>query len=408
MQALIGQRVSSDINLVAQILILIGLWVGFALARRKRIRQHQAVQTTMVLVNSFFILFIMVTSFYNYVIAGGTTTGTVATLMMVHGLFGLLAELTGIYLILRMSTKLLPIRLRVKNFRVVMRSLLGLWTVLVVLGLGIYYYRYLAPKPAPATNSSLQQLVFAADDLQIHADEMAQAVDRGNLETAKRHAEHIINLVAGKNGAGYGDADHNGVVEDPGTGVGLLTYLAQAGDEAKAQGTDSRTTQALLGQIRDAAQRLQADAQAIIRAQDLAGTTQPIEEAAGLANLLRDPQTGLVAQYAQGLHLSTARPTAAAGSSATGAGQTATVTMENFTFTPKTLQIKKGTTVIFINRDSARHTVTSDTGKFESGNLDAGQSFQFQFTETGQFPYYCRYHGDKGGVDMAGVITVTP
>ena len=146
MQAILGQRLSSDINLVAQILILVGLWTGFLLARRKRIRQHQLMQTTMVLVNLFFILFVMITSFYNYVIAGGTVTGTVAQLMFVHGSLGLLAELTGIYLILRMSTHVIPPRLRVRNFRLVMRSLLGLWTVLVLLGFGIYYARYLAPK----------------------------------------------------------------------------------------------------------------------------------------------------------------------------------------------------------------------------------------------------------------------
>src|SRR5512133_3126606 len=150
MQALLGQRLSSDINLVAQLLILAGLWVGFVFARRKQIPRHQAVQTSMVLVNSLFIVFVMFTSFYNYVIAGGTTTGPVANLMMIHGLVGLAAELTGIYLILRMGTKILPASLRVKNFKLVMRSLLGLWTVLVLLGLGIYYARYLAPKPAAA------------------------------------------------------------------------------------------------------------------------------------------------------------------------------------------------------------------------------------------------------------------
>jgi plastocyanin len=408
MQGLIGQRLSSDINLAAQLLILAGLWVGFTFARRKQISRHQAVQTSMVLVNLFFILFVMATSFYNYVIAGGTTTRTVATLMIVHGLLGLLAELTGIYLILRMSTQILPSRLRVRNFRVVMRTLLGLWSVLVVLGFGIYYFRYLAPPPASTTGSALQQLIIAADDLQIHSDEMAQAASRGNLQTAKRHAEHIINLVAGKGGPGYGDADHNGIVEDPGNGTGFLTVVERARAEARSQGADTQAAEALLAQIQDASRRLQADAQAVIQANDLTGTTQPIEEAAGLANLLRDPQSGLIAQFAQSMHVAAARPTAAVQASSPGGAATVTVAMENFVFSPKNLQVKKGTKVVFVNHDSAKHTVTSDTGKFDSGDIGPGQSYQLQFDTPGQFPYYCRFHGDKGGVDMAGVIIVTP
>jgi plastocyanin len=382
--------------------------VGFFFARRQQIDRHRAIQTSMVLVNSFFIVFVMATSFYNYVIAGGTTTGTVATLMMVHGLLGLLAELTGIYLILRMSTQILPSGLRVKNFRAVMRVLLGLWSVLVVLGFGIYYYRYLAPKPAPAGGGALQQLVIAADDLQIHADEMAQAADRGNLETAKRHAEHLINLVAGKDGPGYGDADHNGIVEDPGNGTGFLTLIERARDEARTQGADTQAAETHLGQIQDASRRLQADAQAVIQAGDLKGITRPIEEAAGLANLLRDPASGLIAQFARSVHLASARPTAAVQASGPAGAATVTVAMDNFVFVPKTLQVKKGTTVVFVNHDSAKHTVTSDSGKFDSGDIGPGATYTFQFNEVGQFPYYCRFHGDKGGVDMAGVIVVTP
>lgn len=136
MQALIGQRLSSNINLIAQLLILIGLWIGAYFARRKQISRHQKIQTILVLTNSFFILFVMFTSFYNYIIAGGTVTGTVAILMMIHGVIGLVAELTGIYLILLISTKILPPALRLRNFKLVMRSLLGLWTVIIVLGLG--------------------------------------------------------------------------------------------------------------------------------------------------------------------------------------------------------------------------------------------------------------------------------
>ena len=83
-----------------------------------------------------------------------------------------------------------------------------------------------------------------------------------------------------------------------------------------------------------------------------------------------------------------------------------TVNMLGGEFAPKQLTIKKGTVVTFINLDRARHTVTSDDRKFDSGVITSGQSFTMTFDEVGAFPYYCDFHGGKGGVDMAGTIVV--
>jgi plastocyanin len=403
MHALIGQRTASDLNLVAQLLILAGLWVGFGFARRKQIPRHQAMQTTMVLVNSFFILFVMGTSFYSYVIAGGTTTGTVATLMIIHGVIGLLAELTGIYLILRMSTKILPAGLRVRNFRLVMRSLLGLWTALVLLGVGIYYARYLAPKPAVAV-SPLVLLVHGVDDLQIHAAEMSEAVSRGNLATAKRHAEHLVNLIVGKGSADYGDVDGDGVVEDPGDGTGAVVYLERVRASA---GQNAGSAAGILDQMQAAMVRLAGDAKAVVRAQDAGGVTQQIEEAMGLVGQLHDGPNALINQLGQALGEPVVRPTAVVGAAPSGAG-TVTVVMQNFAFSPARLQVKAGTSIVFVNRDAAKHTVTSDTGRFKSGDIGAGQSYTLKLDAPGSYPYYCEFHGDKGGVDMAATIEVTP
>jgi predicted neutral ceramidase superfamily lipid hydrolase len=144
MQLLISTRTSADINLIAQILMIVALWIGFYFAHTNQIPRHRNVQTAVVLVNIFLIAFVMITSFYSFIVLGGSTSGIVAQLMIVDGILGLLAELVGIYLVLRMRTQLVPPRFRVKNFMFVMRSLLGLWTLIVLLGLGIYYFRYLA------------------------------------------------------------------------------------------------------------------------------------------------------------------------------------------------------------------------------------------------------------------------
>ena len=406
MQALIGQRLSSDINLAAQILILAGLWTGFFFARRKQIPRHQAMQTTMVAVNSFFILFVMGTSFYNYIIAGGTRTGTVATLMIVHGILGLAAELTGIYLILRMSTSVLPRGLRVRNFKAVMRALLGLWTAIVVLGLGIYYYRYLAPRPAAAVNPLLP-VIHSADDVQIHADEMAVSVERGNLQTAKRHAEHLVNLIVGKAGAEYGDVDGDGIVEDPGDGTGALVYLDRARDTASRSGGDVARANAVIDQMKETMTRIAGDARAVIQAEQAGQVTQQMEDASALAAQLRGGPQGLVNQLGGALGMEVARPTPAVQAPAAQPGRV-TVSMQNFVFEPKTITVKAGTEIVFVNRDPAKHTVTSDTGKFDSGDIASGASYTLKLDQAGTYPYYCVYHGDKGGVDMAGTIIVEP
>lgn len=403
MQALLGQRLSSNINLIAQMLILVGLWVGFYFARRKQFTRHRHMQTTLVLTNLFFILFVMITSFYSYVILGGSLAGIVARLMIIHGSLGLIAELTGIYLILLMNTKLIPAQFRLQNIKIVMRSLLALWTLVILLGFGIYYYRYLPIKPASGT--AMASLLQAADDVQIHADELVATVQRDNLATAKRHAEHLINLVEGRTGADYGDADGNGFVEDPGDGTGALTYLDKARQEGiRASHPD---VQVVADQIKQEMIELVTNAKAVIAASDLRAVTSQIENVSRLANQIKEGPTGSVAQLASLSGLQGAAPTAAAPN-VTGQADTEIVVMKDFAFVPKDIKVKQGTTVIFVNQDQSKHTVTSDDGKFNSGDILPGKTYSYKFDVVGVFPYYCVFHGDKGGVDMAGTVEVVP
>ena len=79
-----------------------------------------------------------------------------------------------------------------------------------------------------------------------------------------------------------------------------------------------------------------------------------------------------------------------------------TVTIQNMAFNPSTLNIKVGTTVTWINKDSLTHDVTSDTGAFNSGNLTKGMSYNYTFNQTGSYPYHCSIHPN-----MKGTIVVT-
>jgi len=65
------------------------------------------------------------------------------------------------------------------------------------------------------------------------------------------------------------------------------------------------------------------------------------------------------------------------------------------------LTIAKGTTVRWTNNDTIAHTSTSDTGVFSSGNLNAGDHFDFTFQDSGTFPYHCTIHPG-----MVGTVVV--
>ncbi|MCI0491215.1 MAG: DUF420 domain-containing protein [Blastocatellia bacterium] len=249
-----GATFNADLNLLIQIAMGLALLYGMFLARRKKFRAHKYCQSSVMLLNLVMIFLIMVPSFHRQVEPQipselGDSYYLVAT---IHATLGTVAELLGLYIMLVAATKILPQRLRFKRFKPWMRAELALWWIVILLGLGTYYYWYIATPGGTAPQ--------------------------------------------------------------------------QAG-----------------------------------------ATTQP-------------------------------GPTASAP---------VTVTITNFQFEPKELTIPAGTTVIWIDQ-TGRHTVEADDGSFRSDTIVAGGRFEFKFDKPGTFPYYCNLHGEKGGVDMAGVITVTP
>lgn len=91
---------------------------------------------------------------------------------------------------------------------------------------------------------------------------------------------------------------------------------------------------------------------------------------------------------------SAAEASNAGGKSATGA---LAVQIKNFSFNPKDLEVPVGATVTWTNLNSVAHTATADNGEFNSGNLNPGQSYSFQFEKAGSFIYNCSYHPSMQG-----------
>ncbi|MGX9854854.1 cupredoxin domain-containing protein [Limimaricola variabilis] len=82
-------------------------------------------------------------------------------------------------------------------------------------------------------------------------------------------------------------------------------------------------------------------------------------------------------------------------------GQMHQVDIQGFAFQPATLTVAPGDTVVFTNRDAAPHTVTADSGAFDSGRLATGQTIGMSFNARGDYSYYCALHPR-----MRGSITV--
>jgi plastocyanin len=77
------------------------------------------------------------------------------------------------------------------------------------------------------------------------------------------------------------------------------------------------------------------------------------------------------------------------------------ISAKDDSFDPKSLNIKPGTTIQWVNNGKHVHTITSDNGKFDSGDIQPGGVFRAQFVTPGTYHYHCKHH--KG---MSGTIVV--
>lgn len=77
-------------------------------------------------------------------------------------------------------------------------------------------------------------------------------------------------------------------------------------------------------------------------------------------------------------------------------------------YIPLHLEVKVGTTVVWVNDDAVPHTIQSQdehgkvVGLFNSAPLKTGDRFAHKFTEPGVYNYFCTLHPWR-----VGVVTVT-
>lgn len=68
--------------------------------------------------------------------------------------------------------------------------------------------------------------------------------------------------------------------------------------------------------------------------------------------------------------------------------QTNTIIIQNSTFKPDPMNVKAGEMVRWTNHDNVPHKIISDTGYFESPNLNNGDTFTYTFGKKGEFNYH--------------------
>ena len=76
-------------------------------------------------------------------------------------------------------------------------------------------------------------------------------------------------------------------------------------------------------------------------------------------------------------------------------------------WSPNPVQVSAGTTVTWTNDDSQPHAVNSGenatpSGLFDSGIMAPAATFEYTFTEAGEYPYYCLLHPN-----MVGTVSVS-
>ena len=87
-----------------------------------------------------------------------------------------------------------------------------------------------------------------------------------------------------------------------------------------------------------------------------------------------------------------------AGSDAIAAGGSVrhTVMIEGTRYEPATVTVKRGQTVVWVNKDPFPHTVTAK-GVFDSHDIAAGKLWKYTARKAGEYAYTCTLHTNMKG-----------
>ena len=162
----------------------------------------------------------------------------------------------------------------------------------------------------PPIQAVLETAPMQAGHYDSHLRFAVEGLQAGDLAAAKRHAEHLINIVDGADGEAYGDWNDDGRTENPGDDFGLLPYLSLLRSLLLPPTEDEELSEAersAAGEARAEAERLAALA---AQARDLAeriASADTAEEAQALgeqlSGMLAAEQVLAIVEIAAGMPL---------------------------------------------------------------------------------------------------------
>lgn len=230
----------TKINLIAQLLMGAALLAGMVLARHKHFRAHAICQSAVVLLNLIPIFYFMAPVFHRAVQPGlpRHLNDSFFSVPTVHATLGAIAEVFGIYIILVAGARIVPERLRFKNWKRWMRLELALWWMTIAMGLGTYYVWYVRPSTsgsdgqAPSSQASSTPPVMGAATTQ--SPEKTVAVNIGNFAfTPKDLTVEAGTTVVWRNNTGR----HTVVADDSGFESSVLATGEEFRRKFESEGT---------------------------------------------------------------------------------------------------------------------------------------------------------------------------
>jgi len=70
----------------------------------------------------------------------------------------------------------------------------------------------------------------------------------------------------------------------------------------------------------------------------------------------------------------------------------ASVSIQNFAFSPSVVHVIVGGSVTWTNKDATPHTATDIAGSFDSGSLATDGTYKMTFATAGTYTYHCTIH----------------
>lgn len=66
-------------------------------------------------------------------------------------------------------------------------------------------------------------------------------------------------------------------------------------------------------------------------------------------------------------------------------------------FDPAVLIVKRGSRVVWINKDLFAHTATATEKTFDSGTIEVDASWSYMVSQPGDYAYFCAFHPTMKG-----------